>query len=91
MKTPLIIKADKEVKARAQKTAKKLGIPLSILVNAYLRQLIATKEAHFYARPQMTSRLERLIGRVHQDAKKSKNLSPIFDRTEDLLAYLHRQ
>jgi antitoxin component of RelBE/YafQ-DinJ toxin-antitoxin module len=91
MKTQIIIKADKDIKNKAQKTAKELGIPLSVLINAYLKQLIVNKEAHFYAMPKMTSKLEKVIRQVKQDAKKGKNLSPVFDDTEDLLQYLHSQ
>lgn len=91
MKTQIIIKADKEIKAQAQKTAKDMGLPLSVLVNAYLRQLIATKEAHFYALPKMTRKLENTIARVRKDVKKGKNLSPVFDDTQKMLDYLHSQ
>ncbi len=89
MKTQLIVKTDKEVKAQAQKTAKELGLPLSTLINAYLKQFIATQEAHFKTWPKMTPKLERLIGQVRKDAKADKNLSPIFDDTQDMLDYLH--
>jgi len=89
MKTQLIIKTDKEVKIEAQKTAKELGLPLSTLINAYLKQFINTKEAHFRILPKMTPRLEKLIERVRKDAKMGKNLSPIFDNAEDAIRYLN--
>jgi addiction module RelB/DinJ family antitoxin len=91
MKTQLIIKTDKEVKMQAQKTAKELGLPLSTLINAYLKQFIVTKEAHFSILPKITPRLERLIRQVRKDAKQGKNLSPIFDDTREMLDYLHAQ
>lgn len=91
MKTQLIIKTDKEVKKEAQKTAKELGLPLSTLINAYLKRFIATKEAHFSVLPKMTPRLEKLIEKIHKDAKKGKNISPIFDDTQEMLDYLHSQ
>ncbi len=91
MKTQLIVKTDKEVKVQAQRTAKELGLPLSTLINAYLKQFIRTKEAHFRVLPKMTPRLERLIGQVRKDAKAGKNLSPIFNDTREMLDYLHAQ
>lgn len=89
MKTQLIVKTDKEVKKAAQKTAKELGLPLSTLINAYLKQFIVSKEAYFSLQPKMTPRLENLITRVRKDVKGNKNLSPIFDNTEEMLKYLH--
>ena len=91
MKTQLIVKTDKEVKEAAQKTAKELGLPLSTLVNAYLKQFIVNKEAYFSLRPRMTPRLEKLIVRVRKDAKMNRNFSPAFDNTEDMLNYLNSQ
>ncbi len=91
MKTQIIIKADKEIKTQAQKTAKDLGLPLSTLINAYLKQLIATKEAHFYAWPKMTPKLEKTVARVRKDAETGRNLSPIFSDTKEMLDYLHAQ
>ncbi|OHA89602.1 MAG: hypothetical protein A3C70_02500 [Candidatus Zambryskibacteria bacterium RIFCSPHIGHO2_02_FULL_43_14] len=89
MKTQLIVKTDKEVKIQAQKTAKELGLPLSTLINAYLKQFIATKEAEFRVIPKMTPRLERLIERVRKDVREGKNLSPTFDNAEDAIRYLN--
>ena len=77
LKGQLIIKTGKEVKEIAQKTAKELGLPLSTLINAYLKQFIATKEAHFSVLPKMSPKLEKLIVQVRKDAKKGKNLSPV--------------
>ena len=89
MKTQLIVKTDKEVKIQAQKTAKELGLPLSTLINAYLKQFIATKEAEFRVIPKMTPRLERLIERVRKDVREGKNISPTFDNAEDAIRYLN--
>lgn len=89
MKTQLIVKTDKEVKAAAQKTAKELGLPLSTLINAYLKQFIVNKEAYFSLQPRMTPRLEELITKIRKDAKRNKNFSPTFDNTEEMLKYLH--
>ena len=91
MKTQIIIKADSDVKVKAQQTAAALGLPLSTLINAYLKQLIVTKEAHFSAFPKMTPKLERIVAKVRRDVKKGKNLSPVFDDTEKMLDYLHAQ
>ncbi|MBI4128864.1 MAG: type II toxin-antitoxin system RelB/DinJ family antitoxin [Parcubacteria group bacterium] len=91
MKTIINIKADKEVKKQAQKVAKELGLPLSTVINASLKQFIRNKEVHFSAAPRMTAGLEALIGRAQSDLKARKNISRVFtDRKEadDYLAAL---
>ena len=89
MKTQLIIKTDKEVKVQAQKTAKELGLPLSTLVNAYLKQFIATKEAHFYVQEELRPEAKRWLDRLMKEAREGKNLSPTFDNAEDAIRYLN--
>jgi addiction module RelB/DinJ family antitoxin len=91
MKNQLIIKTDKEVKKAAQNVAKDLGLPLSTIINAYLKQFIVKKEAHFQIAPKMTPKLEKLIAKTRKDAKIGKNVSPVFDNTQDMLDYLHSQ
>jgi len=41
------VKTDKKVKAQAQKLAKKMGFPLSTLINAFLRQFVRTQRVDF--------------------------------------------
>lgn len=88
MKTVINIKMDTDVKQRAQKIAGALGLSLSAIINAYLRQLARTKEVRFSLTPRMSPELERLIGKVEHDIKKGINLSKVISSHEDLDAYL---
>ena len=47
MKTVINIKADKEVKDQAVQTARDMGLPLSIIVNAFLKQFSRQKYVTF--------------------------------------------
>ena len=47
MTTVIHIKADKEVKENAQKAAKDLGLTLSDVINASLRNFIRTRDIVF--------------------------------------------
>ncbi len=87
MKIILSIKADKEVKEKAQKVAAELGLPLSTIVNAYLKQFIRTKEAHFSVMPRMTPELERMLGPIEKDIKKGRNLSSVLKTPDDISRY----
>jgi len=87
-KTVINIKADKEVKKNAQKAAEELGLSLSDVVNASLRNLIRSREVYFSYIPRMTPELERLLGLIEKDIHQRKNLSRVFSRKEEIEEYL---
>jgi len=89
MKTMINIKADREVKKNAQKLAKELGLNLSTIINANLKQFIRSREVYFSVMPKMTSELERLVGQARKDYKAKKNISPVFNSVQEALDYLH--
>ena len=74
-KAVINIKANREIKESAQKLADELGLSLSDVLNASLRNFIRTREVKFSAIPEMTSEFERLLGGVEHDIKSKKNLS----------------
>ncbi len=78
MKTMINIKADKEVKENAQKIAKDLGLPLSSIMNAFLKEFIRNRSIAFSSIPRMTPALESIVGRIEEDIKKNKNMSRAF-------------
>ncbi|MBI2018607.1 type II toxin-antitoxin system RelB/DinJ family antitoxin [Candidatus Daviesbacteria bacterium] len=91
MTTVIHIKADREVKKNAQKAAKDLGLSLSDVINAALRNFIRTREVVFSDIPQMTPELEKLLDKVEDDIKKGRNLSPSFKNTDEAIDYLKKQ
>lgn len=88
MKSVINIKTEKEVKENAQKIAKELGLSLSDVVNASLRNFIKTREVHFYAVPKMTEELECLLTKVAEDIKKKENISSGFSSSFEVSKYL---
>lgn len=87
MRTIINIKAEKSVKEEAQKTAKELGLSLSALLNAYLKQFIRTKRVYFSLAPDMSPELERLLGRIDFDIARNKNLSRPVSSPKELDSY----
>ena len=57
MKTMINIKADREVKENAQALAKDLGLPLSGIINALLKEFVRNRSVSFSAVPTMTRAL----------------------------------
>ncbi|MBI4118829.1 MAG: type II toxin-antitoxin system RelB/DinJ family antitoxin, partial [Parcubacteria group bacterium] len=82
------IKTDKDVKKNAQGVAEELGLSLSAVINAYLRQFVRNKEIHFTAAPRMGPELEGFLGHVEEDIRKKRNLSPAFSSGEEMDRYL---
>ena len=82
------IKADREVKEKAQRVARDLGMPLSTVINAYLRQFIRNKEVHFFIEGELKPSVKRRFDRLHKDVKEGRNLSPVFHSAEEAIRWL---
>lgn len=89
MNTVISVKVDTEVKASAQEVAKSAGLTLSTLVNAYLRQVAATRRIELYAPEPMTPHLTKLIAEVEAELASGQASQP-FDTAEAFLADLKK-
>ena len=69
-KTILNFKTDKKLKEKAQIMAGKMGIPLSTIMNAFLKRFIIDKEITFSA----SNVLSPMVRRVIEEAKKDSEL-----------------
>jgi addiction module RelB/DinJ family antitoxin len=88
MKTVINIKADREVKEQAVRTAHEMGIPLSTVINAFLKRFIAEQSVTFTAPLKPSRMLQKSLKRAHGDLAHGKNLSPLFVSTEKMDRYL---
>lgn len=88
MKTTINIKADKEVKENAQKIAKDLGLTLSAIMNASLKEFIRNRSVSFSTIPKMTPYLESVLDEVEKDIKEGKNMAGPFSTAEEMDEYL---
>lgn len=88
MKTVIHVKADKEVKEIAQEAARALGLSLSDVINASLRNFIRTRQIIFSDTPVMTPELEKLLDKVEADIKNKRNLIGPFSTPEEMDTYL---
>lgn len=88
MTTVIHLKADKEVKENAQKLAKELGLSLSDVINASLRNFIRTRAITFSDVPTITPQFAKKLDRIMKDIKAGKNLSPGFKTAEEFIKSL---
>lgn len=91
MKTVINIKADKDIKEEAFKVAKEMGLPLSTIVNAFLKQFIRDRQVTFEAPLVPTKKLAKILEQADKDIKAGKNLSPGFTSTEEMIAWLNKK
>lgn len=71
-KTLLTVKTDLSLKKAAQKTAKKIGVPLGTIVNGFLRRFVATKEAYFAESYKPNAYLRRSIEEGRKEYAEGK-------------------
>ena len=86
--TVINVKIKKELKENAQKLARDLGLSLSTVINAYLRQFMRNKSVYFTVVPDMSPELERLLGKIEYDVQRGKNLSKPISSKKELKKYL---
>ncbi len=83
-------KVDPQTKLEAQKTAERLGMPLSVVIKAFLKQFIRTQSVSFGVLDEEPSEyLKNAIRQAEKDWKEGK-ASPAFDNAKDAIAWLHR-
>jgi addiction module RelB/DinJ family antitoxin len=88
-KTVMNIKIDRGVKEKAQAISKELGLPLSTLIGAYLRDFTRTKEVHFSIEPVPNAATAKRWQEASEDIRAGRNLSPAFKSAKEAEAWLN--
>ena len=88
MSTVLNVKLDPLLKKQAQQAAKALGLPISTVVAAGLREFVRTRSITISDPPRLRPEVEAELLRISADAKKGSNVSPAFDNLDDAFAWL---
>lgn len=88
MNTAVInIKTEEATKKQAQQIAKELGMSLSSLINAYLKQLIRTKRVAFDLSEEPSEYFINSMKKSEEDIKAGR-VSQSFDNADDAIAWL---
>ena len=88
-KTLINIKTDTTVKKEAQKIAKELGVPLSTVVNAYLKEFVRELSVRLSLDPQPRPEVAKALREASEDFKKGKNISGPFKTAEEMIKSLN--
>lgn len=87
MNTTLTIKTQRGLRDEARRTAEELGVPLTTVVNALLRQFVRERELTVAADPRPTRAKIALWEKISEQMDKGKGVQTLTD-IEDLLADL---
>ena len=71
-KTLLTIKTDKAIKNSAQEVALEIGVPLSTVINAFLKQFVRDKEVSFSASYKPSAYLRKVIEEGDKELAEGK-------------------
>ena len=88
-KTLINIKTDTKVKKEAQKIAKELGVPLSTVVNAYLKEFVRERSVKLSLDPQLRPEVAKMLCEASEDIKKGRNISGPFETAEEMIESLN--
>lgn len=76
-KTLLTVKTDKQLKQAAQAVAADMGVPLGTLVNAYLKQVVRTKEITLSASLRPTRALQASLAAAEAELASGTLPKPV--------------
>ncbi len=81
------IRVDRNTKSEAQKLAQELGVSLSSVIHAFLKQLIRTRTIIFTASEEPSEYLIKTLKESQEDIKAGR-VSPAFSNTADAIKWL---
>ncbi len=92
MKTAISFKIDKDVRNRARNVAKKIGVPLSMVVNQQLKQFADERRIEFYEPLIPNAKTRKILDEALRDIREGnkKAFSPAFDNANDAIKWLER-
>ena len=89
MNTAVInIKTEVSTKKQAQRIASELGVSLSSIINAYLKQFVRTRRIEFDLREEPSDYLLQSLKESQEDIKAGR-VPPKFTNAEDAIKWLN--
>lgn len=86
----MVFNIDKNLKKRAMARSKKMGMPLSFILNKAIKNFAEGRWDVDIVEEKFNTKTAREIRQALKDIKEGKNLSPVFNNIDDAIAYLER-
>ena|SRR3989344_7048148 len=89
-KTVISVKVDKDVRDRARKAAKRMGVPLSMVVNQQLRVFADERRIEFYEPLIPNAKTRKILDEALRDIREGREdkFSGPFSTAEEMDRYL---
>jgi len=87
--TILNFKTDKKLKTEAKRVAEEIGVPLSTVLNAFLKQFVRDKEITLSLALKPTPYLERILEEAQEEYARGESIGP-FMNADSLIKHLKK-
>jgi addiction module RelB/DinJ family antitoxin len=77
-KTIINIKIDKQLKRQAQEVSNEIGVPLTTVISANLKEFVRSRTLSVSALSRLRPEVERELVEAVEDYKKGKNVSKAY-------------
>ena len=88
MNTTITIKTNNALRDEAKKMADELGITLTAVINAYLKQFVRDRKFSVSASPMPTKERIALWEKISEDADNGKGITGVFSDISELKKHL---
>jgi addiction module RelB/DinJ family antitoxin len=88
MNTTLLLKTNKALKDEASRVAKELGVPLTTVINAYLRQFVRDRKVTISMEPTPRKEKIALWESISDEMDKDIKNQKVFTNVDDLFKHL---
>jgi addiction module RelB/DinJ family antitoxin len=82
------IKVSKNLKREAQDLADEIGIPLTTVISASLKEFVRSRSLTISAFPRLRSEIEQELSEAIADYKKGTNISKVFSKPSEVEDHL---
>lgn len=89
-KTIINLKVNKNLKHEAQELADEIGVPLTTVITASLKEFVRSRSLSLSALPRLKPEIEKEIVEAIADYKKGRNISPVFASPKEAAGYLRK-
>lgn len=86
-KATLNIKTDPQIKKQIQEFASELGVPVSVIMNAQIKQMLRDRKIILSTELEPTAYLTKIMTQVEHDIAEKRNTT-ITNTSEDITAHL---
>lgn len=87
-KTILNVKLSKTLKQDAQALADEIGVPLTTVVVANLKEFVRSRSLTISALPRLKPAIQKELGEAIEDYHAGKNVATTFESVEELTKHL---